>query len=140
MFLTGVPEDSDESQELFQKIVFGFGWWYTRVKLKREEMIKMRTNNVKQTRLECPQCGSIMPIMRKRGKQKEAGHIKHMYCFKCNEVVGFVEIKDKDDNISYWENMWKEREEKEIENREKREALAKKKKKAKAKCRKEKEA
>lgn len=88
----------------------------------------MRTGQVEQTRLECPECGSIMPIMRKRGKQKEEGHIKHMYCFKCKEVVGFVEIKDKDDNIAYWEDKWKAKEEKELQTIERKRALIEEKK------------
>lgn len=46
------------------------------------------------TQLKCPQCGNIAPIQRKRGKQREKGHTKHMYCYKCKEITGHIEIKD----------------------------------------------
>ena len=42
----------------------------------------------------CTECMSKgIPIPRQEGKQREPGHLKKMYCFKCNEKKNFVEIK-----------------------------------------------
>ncbi len=48
-----------------------------------------------------------MTIPRKRGQRREKGHIKHMYCYHCKEVTGFVEGVVEDKNIAFWEK-WKE--------------------------------
>ncbi len=48
-----------------------------------------------------------MTIPRKRGQRREKGHIKHMYCYQCKEVTGFVEGVVEDKNIAFWEK-WKE--------------------------------
>ncbi len=45
-----------------------------------------------QTAIQCPICGNISYIFRKAGKQKKAGHLKKMYCFKCKQDVNQVEI------------------------------------------------
>ena len=42
----------------------------------------------------CIKCGSKgMPLARKKGKQKEGGHMKKLYCLKCRCDVNHVEIK-----------------------------------------------
>lgn len=46
------------------------------------------------THLQCPQCDNPVTIHRKRSKMREKNHVKHMYCFKCKEVTGHVEVKD----------------------------------------------
>lgn len=46
------------------------------------------------THLQCPKCNHIMTIQRKRSKMKEKNHIKHMYCYKCREVTGHIEVKE----------------------------------------------
>lgn len=44
----------------------------------------------------CTQCGTRgIPIPRKNNKQREAGHLKKMYCLCCDKEVNFVEINDK---------------------------------------------
>lgn len=47
-----------------------------------------------QTAIQCPICGTVSYIFRKAGKQKKAGHLKKMYCFKCKRDINQVEIKD----------------------------------------------
>ena len=42
----------------------------------------------------CIKCGSKgMPLARKKGKQKEGGHMKKLYCLNCRCDVNHVEIK-----------------------------------------------
>ena len=42
----------------------------------------------------CPKCKSSFPLP--RTKRKEKDHIKHLYCYKCKEVVGMTEIRSFD--------------------------------------------
>lgn len=64
----------------------------------------MKKQRTVQTKLQCTDCGTVFPIQRKASKKKELGHIKHMYCPTCKEVKAFEEIKEKDKNISFWED------------------------------------
>lgn len=42
----------------------------------------------------CTKCGERgIPIARKIGKQREAGHLKKIYCIKCKESVNFAEVR-----------------------------------------------
>ena len=42
----------------------------------------------------CVKCGSKgIPIIRKKGAEREAGHLKKLYCLKCKEEVNHVECK-----------------------------------------------
>lgn len=42
----------------------------------------------------CTKCGQKgLPVWRKKGKMREAGHLKKLFCFNCNEEVNHVEIK-----------------------------------------------
>ena len=42
----------------------------------------------------CTRCGSKgIPIVRKRGQEREAGHLKRIFCLKCQEEVNHVECK-----------------------------------------------
>lgn len=54
-----------------------------------------------QTILQCPVCQNKVHIWRKVSRQKQPGHIKHMYCFYCKETRGFVELKN-DYNKEGW--------------------------------------
>lgn len=45
------------------------------------------------TYLECCECGNILKIWRYYSRQKEVGHIKHMYCYKCKETTPHKELK-----------------------------------------------
>ena len=54
----------------------------------------MKKCDTTQTLLECPKCNRTVEIWRKTSKQKKKGHTKHMWCPYCNEIVGFVELKN----------------------------------------------
>lgn len=42
----------------------------------------------------CTQCGQKnIPIPRKISKEREAGHLKKMYCVHCKQEVNMVEIR-----------------------------------------------
>lgn len=43
----------------------------------------------------CTQCGrKNIPVRRNAGKEREAGHLKNMYCIYCNKETNMVEIRD----------------------------------------------
>ena len=42
----------------------------------------------------CTQCGNKgIPILRKKGKEKEPGHLKKLYCLCCKDDVNMAEVK-----------------------------------------------
>lgn len=44
----------------------------------------------------CTKCGKEgLPVRRKMGQERAAGHLKKLYCLYCKEEVNHVEIKDK---------------------------------------------
>ena len=45
-----------------------------------------------QSNLMCFDCGSIFTVHRKKRRQREAAHIKHLWCFKCQKETQHVEI------------------------------------------------
>lgn len=44
----------------------------------------------------CSECGQEMFLPRIHGFQREKGHIKDIYCFKCKDVKKFKEYKYKE--------------------------------------------
>ena len=43
----------------------------------------------------CTQCGKkVYSIPRNYGREREPGHLKHMYCIFCKKNVNMVEIRD----------------------------------------------
>lgn len=42
--------------------------------------------------LKCEVCGNEQTIRRKASKKKKRGHIKHLWCVKCNKKTPHVEI------------------------------------------------
>lgn len=43
----------------------------------------------------CCKCGTKgIPIARKKGKAREAGHLKKLYCLKCGEETNHAECKE----------------------------------------------
>ena len=45
----------------------------------------------------CTQCGNEgIPVQRKKGQERETGHLKRLYCIYCKEEVNHVEIKEND--------------------------------------------
>lgn len=49
-----------------------------------------------QTKMVCPECGNVFPIMRKMNKQKKLFHRKWLYCPKCQKTTNHIEGKDLD--------------------------------------------
>jgi hypothetical protein len=56
--------------------------------MKRQPMV--------QKELKCEVCGDIFPIFRKAWKNKESGHIKHLYCYKCKNITAHIELSPLD--------------------------------------------
>lgn len=50
--------------------------------------------NCKMRYFECPVCKNTMTAFKKSSKQTSKDHVKHMWCYICKDVVGFVQ-KDK---------------------------------------------
>lgn len=55
-------------------------------------------SSVIQTKLVCPECGNVFPIMRKAEKQKERFHRKWLFCIECKKVTNHIELK----NLENW--------------------------------------
>ena len=54
----------------------------------------MKTATLIESAFFCTQCGSKgIPIARQRGKEREAGHLKNIYCLKCKQKQNHVECK-----------------------------------------------
>lgn len=47
------------------------------------------------SQLRCLECNLIMPIPRKKARPREHGHIKTMYCARCQKITDFVENEDE---------------------------------------------
>lgn len=61
------------------------------------EEIKMRKQSYTISRFVCQQCGNEgIPIPRKMRKQREKGHIKHLYCIYCKKRTPHKEIRNSD--------------------------------------------
>lgn len=44
----------------------------------------------------CPECGLRMTVPRKKGGQREKGHLKRIFCIKCQDYKNFIEVREKD--------------------------------------------
>jgi len=63
--------------------------------------------NTLGSRFFCTKCGKEgIPIQRKKGQERESGHLKKLYCIYCGEEVNHVEIKE--DNPAYTLEDFKE--------------------------------
>lgn len=48
-----------------------------------------------QSRFFCTKCGREgIPIFRKKGKLREPGHLKKLYCMYCKEEVNHAEVRE----------------------------------------------
>lgn len=55
----------------------------------------------------CTCCGKKnIPIPRKRGQEREPGHLKKMYCIHCKKTVNMVEVKDFGSGYTVDDFMW----------------------------------
>lgn len=62
----------------------------------------MKGNNFIDSDFYCTQCGGkTINVWRRRGQEREAGHLKKLYCFKCNKEQNCVEIKQNNKNYCY---------------------------------------
>lgn len=53
-----------------------------------------KNNNFTTSEFYCVNCGQRgIPIPRKKGAEREAGHLKRLYCLTCRQEWNFVEIK-----------------------------------------------
>lgn len=52
----------------------------------------MRKQSIIETKLICPKCGNVQVIFRKASKQKEFGHLKKLWCYKCKKIINHFEI------------------------------------------------
>lgn len=53
-----------------------------------------RNNDITSSDFYCTRCGKKgIPIARRIGKQREAGHLKKLYCMYCKEEVNHAEIR-----------------------------------------------
>ena len=41
----------------------------------------------------CQECGTVVPLPRNHGRQRENGHVKDIWCPKCKCVSKFKEVK-----------------------------------------------
>ena len=54
---------------------------------------------VTSSRFFCTECGKeSLPIMRKKGQRREAGHLKKLYCVNCKKENNHFEVRDIDEN------------------------------------------
>ncbi len=52
-------------------------------------------NNIIQSRFFCTKCGREgIPVQRKKGQERESGHLKKLYCLYCGEEVNHAEIRE----------------------------------------------
>lgn len=54
----------------------------------------MKTSSFSISTMICPGCGKKMFVPRKRGKKREDGHKKRIWCPYCNKVQNFDEYKE----------------------------------------------
>lgn len=50
--------------------------------------------NVTERRFECPDCKIKMTAYKKSSRRTADGHTKHMYCYKCKAIKGFIQISN----------------------------------------------
>ena len=48
-------------------------------------------SKVSQTLLECEKCGNVQKIWRLSSKLKKNGHIKGLYCYRCEKITTHIE-------------------------------------------------
>jgi hypothetical protein len=54
----------------------------------------LRKREVILSKFYCTQCGKEgIPLARSKGKQREPGHLKNLWCPHCRQTNNFVEIK-----------------------------------------------
>ena len=54
-----------------------------------------KRENVFMTTLKCENCENTAVIIRRKSKKKKTGHIKDLWCYKCQETTKHVESYDE---------------------------------------------
>ena len=54
---------------------------------------KVISMHATERRFECPICKEKVTAYKKSSRRTKAGHIKHMWCYKCKAIQGFIQIK-----------------------------------------------
>lgn len=52
----------------------------------------MKKRSVVERRFKCPECGTIMTAYKSSGHKTAQDHKKHMWCYKCQKKVAFVQL------------------------------------------------
>ena len=61
-----------------------------------------RCNDFAISKMYCCNCGKEgLPIARKAGRYREAGHLKKLYCIHCGKVWDHVEIRPMYSDYNY---------------------------------------
>jgi transcription elongation factor Elf1 len=56
-------------------------------------------NRPRQQRwFQCPECGAVVSAHKWRGHFTGAGHIKTMWCWQCQHIRDFVQLKEDEPN------------------------------------------
>lgn len=54
----------------------------------------MGRNNIVMSEFYCTRCGQKgLPVWRRKGSEREAGHLKKLFCLNCQDTVNHVECK-----------------------------------------------
>lgn len=58
-------------------------------------------SNFCSNKFMCTNCGKeVFPLARKNGQQREAGHLKKLYCYHCKAEHNCVEIRELFDDYN----------------------------------------
>ena len=61
-----------------------------------------RTKQYAISKMYCTCCGNEgIPIPRKNGSYREAGHLKKLFCINCDKIVNHVEIRPVGTKYTY---------------------------------------
>lgn len=52
--------------------------------------------NVAQSNFYCVRCANKVPLPRRRGQLREKGHLKSIYCIRCQEEINHLEVREFD--------------------------------------------
>lgn len=47
---------------------------------------------VQMRRFRCEECGVVVTAPKKVSRKTSAGHVKHMYCYKCQKTTRHIQI------------------------------------------------
>ena len=48
--------------------------------------------NVTERVFRWPDCGTVVTAYKKSSRRTVQGHTKHMYCWKCKDMKGFIQL------------------------------------------------